>query len=115
MPKYYVTYDSTWVEGRKYWLGSNNQWVDYQCNALVFDNLEAAKASLVEKVTQNVGYPHTNSSFKIVEEKTTFDVVYEGHQTIVSKLQHLAHMVYDFYTPEYLSEEIRKIAKEIKQ
>ena len=110
MPKYYIKYDSTVFEGREYWLGSNNnQWVDYQCNALTFLTLESAKAAMASVVDHTV-----SKSFKIVVETTTFDVVFTGDQLISNKLFKLADKAYG-YTHESIAQQILEIAKEIKQ
>lgn len=112
MPKYYIKYDSC-ISGSVVWLGSNNQWVDLQCNAIVFDNLEGAKVALASFL----GSAYTSgyvSYFSIVEEKVTFDVVFKGDQLISVRLNELAGKAWG-YTIDHIAEEIRKIAKEIKQ
>lgn len=112
MPKYYIKCDSC-INKRVVWLGSNNQWVDLQCNAIVFDNLEGAKVALASFF----GSAYTSqysSYYSIVEEKVTFDVVFKGNQLISVRLNELASKVW-FYTFDHIAEEIRKIAKEIKQ
>ena len=73
MPKYYIKYDSSSAQGRVFWLGSNNQWVDQQCNAVVHNTIESAKAVLASFVEFDI-----SSQYSIVEEKVTFDVVFSG-------------------------------------
>lgn len=110
MPKYYIKYDSSYQQGRVYWLGSNNEWVDQQCNAVAYNTIESAKADLATFVEFDI-----SSQYSIVEEKVTFDVVFSGHQLIYVRLNKLADMALFGYSADHIAEEIRKIAKEIKQ
>ena len=108
MPNYYIKYGSL-MTGGVYWLGSNNQWVDQQCNAVVYNTVDSAKAALASVISSS-----HSSQYTIVQEKTTFDVVFSGHQLISVRLNKLADTVHG-YTSSYIADEIRKIAKEIKQ
>ena len=109
MPKYYIKYDSVAWVGSVFWLGSNNQWVDQQCNAIAYNTVDLAKAALASVISSS-----RSSQYTIVQEKTTFDVVFSGHQLISVRLNELADKLSP-YTPLYIADEIRKIAKEIKQ
>jgi hypothetical protein len=109
MPKYYIKYDSIMSDGRVFWLGSNNQWVDQQCNAVAYSTIDLAKAAFVPLVLSPI-----SSQYIIVEEKVTFDVVLSGDQLISVKLNNLADKAWG-YTHDHIAHEIRKIAKEIKQ
>ncbi len=110
MPNYYIKYDSTIDGGRVFWLGSNNRWIEQQCNAFAYHTIDSAKAALASVTDLTI-----SSQYKIVQEKTTFDVVFSGHQLISVRLNKLANMVLENFTPGTIAEEIRKIAKEIKQ
>lgn len=112
MPKYYIKHDSC-IRCCVLWLGSNNQWVDLQCNAIVFDNFERAKVALASFLDSAYTSQYV-SCFSIVEEKTTFDTVFRGDQFIYVRLNNLADKAWG-YTIDHIAEEIRKIAKEIKQ
>lgn len=105
MPNYYIKYDSN-ITGGVYWLGSNNQWVDQQCNAVAYNTIDSAKAALAPVINSSYSY-----QYMIVQEKTTFDVVFSGHHLISVRLNKLA----DTLGGCYIADEIRKIAKEIKQ
>lgn len=111
MPNYYIKYDSTIDVGRVFWLGSNFQWVNQQCNAVAYNTIDSAKAVLASSFADWT----ISNRYMIVEEKTTFDVVFSGHQLISVRLNKLANMVLENFTPYTIAEEIRKIAKEIKQ
>jgi hypothetical protein len=109
MPNYYIKHNSTSNSGRVFWLGSNNLWVEQLCNAVAYNTIDSAKAALAPLV-----HPSVSSHYTIVEEKVTLDTVFSGHQLISVRLNELANMVHG-YTSCYIAEEIRKIAKEIKQ
>lgn len=110
MPKYYIKYDTSNAQGHVFWFGPNNQWVEQQCNAVAYNTIESAKADLASFVNSD-----TSSQYSIVEEKVTFDVVFRGHQLIYVRLNKLADMALFGYSADHIAEEIRKIAKEIKQ
>ena len=95
--------------GRVFWLGSNNQWVGQQCNAVVYNNIDSAKAALALIIKSS----HSHQ-YKIVQEKTTFDVIFSGDQLISVRLSQLADRL-GSYAACYIADEIRNIAKEIKQ
>ncbi|MFO0203494.1 MAG: hypothetical protein ACK528_10230 [Alphaproteobacteria bacterium] len=109
MPKYYIKYDSIMSDGRVFWLGSNNQWVDQQCNAVVHNTIDSAKVVLASVTDYTI-----SNRYMIVQEKVTFDVVLSGDQLISVKLNNLADKAWG-YTHDHIAHEIRKIAKEIKQ
>ena len=108
MPNYYIKYDSH-ITGGVYWLGSNNQWVEQWCNAVAYNTIDSAKAALAPVINSSHSPQYT-----IVQEKTTFDVVFSGHQLISVKLNKLADTL-SSYALCCIADEIRKIAKEIKQ
>lgn len=109
MSKYYIKYDSN-ISNRVLWLGLDNKWVELQCNALVFDNLGVAKTALASVIGSSC-----SSQYYIIQEKVTFDIVLSGHQLISVRLNKLADMALFGYSAGHIAEEIRKIAKEIKQ
>ena len=109
MSSYYIKYDSAIWEGREFWLASDDNWVEYQGNAKVFNNLELAKQALLS----NLYEPFTNR-YKIVQQSVSFNTVFNADQLISVRLNNLADNAWG-YTLDHIADEIRKIAKEIKQ
>ena len=109
MPNYYIKYDPIFYEGREFWLSSDGIWVNNQSNAQVFNNLDSAKKALLPKLNVSCA-----DRYKIVKQSEVFNTVFRADQLISVRLFNLADNAYS-YAYEYIADEIRKIAKEIKE